>query len=175
MPHHKIGQKEFIAGANMGFRLCVLQELKGFAPNLRVAQDMDLILRARAKGYNVYFEPRALVTHDPDRATLTSIFKYASRHAASTILLRHQYRELLKTPLILQSPLLLFSLAPLIALKVTFQIYRRFSGVSKFLWTLPVVYALKIAWCWGASLSLWYGFSQNSSPVRENTSEVEIG
>lgn len=168
MPHVRDGPKEYVAGANMGFRLSVLKELKDFDPYLPKAGDMEFILRARAAGYCVYFEPRAIVTHDPDRTTLASIFKYSAAHAATTILIRHQYRELLRTPFILHFPSLLLALAPLIALKVTCGIYRGHPGIRKFFWTVPVVYALKLAWCWGAAHSLRKR-NINTRPITRST------
>ena len=163
MPHQKAGLKEYIAGANMGFRLSILKELKGFKSNIQIAGDMEFILRARAKGYAVYFEPGAIVIHNPDRTTLASIFKYSAAHAATTILLRHQYRELLRTPFILCSPVLLLIVAPLIALKVTSKIYLGSLTIDKLFWTAPMVYALKLAWCWGAARSLWNYDTQKST------------
>lgn len=165
MPHQQAGPKAYVAGANMGFRRAVLQELQGFQADLRTAQDMELFLRARAQGYEVYFEPGAIVTHDPDRTTLACLFTYTVQHAGSTILLRHGYRELLHTPLILHSPVLLLAGAPLIALKVIVGIYWGWHSVGKFLWTVPVVYALKLAWCWGAARRLRSGKIPSNSLI----------
>ncbi|MDV2502789.1 MAG: glycosyltransferase family 2 protein [bacterium] len=154
MPGQKEGQREFIAGANMGFRRSVLEELRGFGEGTDPVDDMELILRARTKGYGIYYVPDALVTHDPERTTLSSIFGYSAEHASRTILLRNEYRALLRTPFVLRSPALLLAAAPAIALKVTWGIYLRNPRIAKLFWTAPMVYALKLAWCWGAARSL---------------------
>jgi GT2 family glycosyltransferase len=158
LPGRKARFTEFLAGANMAFRRSVLEELNGFQPHLRVSQDIELILRARSRGYRAFFEPEALVIHDPDRTTLASIFKYAAEHATTTIVLRNQYRSLLRTPFVLRSPTLILAASPLIALKVTSGIYLKNPSLVKYFWTAPVVYALKLGWCWGAARSLrnWY-------------------
>jgi cellulose synthase/poly-beta-1,6-N-acetylglucosamine synthase-like glycosyltransferase len=153
MPGQKAGYIEFIAGANMGFERSVLEELKGFQ-KCKYAEDMNLVLRAREKGYRPFFMPDAVVTHDPDRTTLGEIMKYAAMHATETICLRNEYRRVLKTPFILRSPLLILLTAPIIASKVTASIYFRNLKFAKFLHTLPVVFSLKLAWCWGAAKGL---------------------
>lgn len=154
MPGRRPGTTRFIAGANMGMRRSVLEELSGFDPRDRHAEDMHLLLRARLRGYAPYFEPAAVVLHDPDRTTLRSIISYAAKHAAATIVLRNRYRSLLRTPFVLSSPFLLLVLSPLIALWVTAGIYLRNVVLTKFLHTAPVVFILKVAWCWGAARNL---------------------
>lgn len=154
MKGKKAGPVDFLAGANMGFRRSVLKELGGFNVRSKFAEDMELVLRARMKGYRVFFVPEAVVMHDPDRSTFTSIVKYSANHASETILLRNKYRSILKTPMVLRSPSLILATAPLMALNVTASIYLRNLGLIKYFPTLPMVFALKLAWCWGASRGL---------------------
>ena len=170
MPGQKEGPKEFIACANAGFHRSALEDLNGFEEKSGLAEDMELILRARMKGYRVYFVPDAMVEHDHDRTTLASIFKYAAQHAAQAVILRNRYRSLLRTPFLLRSPALLLAAAPAIALKVTSGIYLRNLRMAKLLYTAPMVYALKLAWCWGAARSLRNSASMKIDPggaVRE--------
>jgi GT2 family glycosyltransferase len=154
MPGQKAGVKEMIAGANMAFRRSVIKELEGFQADIPCADDTELALRARAKGYRVAFAPCATVTHDPERTTLKDIVKYAASHASTTIHFRNHYRTLLKTPFVLQSPVLLLMAAPVIALKVTAGIYLQNPHLARLFWTAPMVYVLKLAWCWGAARGL---------------------
>ena len=160
-----IGQKarrvNFIAGANMGFRRSVLTELKGFSKEQDLSPDMELILRAQQRGYGIYFTPDAVIVHDPPRTTLKSIFKYAADHASVTIILRNRYRTLLRTPIVLRSPALLFVASPLIAWRVTGGIFLKNKNLLRYFWTAPIIYALKLAWCWGAARSL-----RNCSPLK---------
>jgi glycosyltransferase involved in cell wall biosynthesis len=74
MPGNKAGLIEFIAGANMAFRKKVLEDLGMFKRDQQYACDMEIILRARSRGYRIFFEPGALVTHDPDRIDLGQLF-----------------------------------------------------------------------------------------------------
>ncbi|MHC4481719.1 MAG: glycosyltransferase family 2 protein [Planctomycetota bacterium] len=150
MPGRPEGPTDFIAGANMGFRRKVLEEVGGFRQMQRYAADIECVFRARQRGYRPFFVPDAVVTHDPQRTSAESIFRYAFDHGRCSIFLRHHYRELLRTPLVLRSPALLLPATPLIALKVTAGIYAGDPSVARHLSTLPVVYALKVAWCLGA-------------------------
>ena len=154
MPGRKAGPGTFIAGANMGFRRSVLDALNGFDCTARCAEDMELILRACSREHRPHFLPEAVVTHDPERTSLRSIFRYAVEHAATTIHLRNRYRRILRTPFLLRSPLLLIIAAPVIALKVTADVYFRNPLVARLFWTMPTVYALKVAWCFGAARGL---------------------
>lgn len=154
MPGRKARAVESIAGANMGFRRSVFEELNGSQEGRRCADDMELILRARLKGYRIYFVPDAVVTHDHNRTTLADIFRYSSEHASVTILHRNKYCSLMHTPFVLRSPALILMAAPVIALKVTAGIYLSNLYLLKRFWTAPMVFALKLAWCWGAARGL---------------------
>ena len=154
MPGQKKGPNEFIIGANMGFKRSVLEELNGFNTYLSTSEDMEFILRARMKGYRIFFVPDAVITHDPERKTLSDIINYSVKHACNSILLRNKYRSLLRTPFVLCSPSSILTAAPLIALKVTVSIYLCNFSMLKFFWTAPVVFILKLAWCWGAASGL---------------------
>ncbi len=154
MPGRRRGSIQFIAGANMGFRHSVLDELNGFSERKNEFPDMEIILRAREKGYEIFFEPAAIITHDPDRGSLRSILKYSADHASRTIVFRNQYRSLLLTPFILQSPILILLSSPVIAFGLASKYYLNCRGLFKRFWTFPVVYLLKLAWCWGAFCGL---------------------
>jgi GT2 family glycosyltransferase len=154
MPGCKPVKVEFIAGANMGFRRSVLDELGGFDEKVKTAEDIEFILRARSKGYRISLACDAVVTHKHDRATLGSVFGYSAKHASKTILLRNEYQTLLGTPFVLRSSFLTIMAAPVIALKVTLGIYMHNPRQARLFWTAPLVYALKLAWCWGAACGL---------------------
>jgi len=152
MPGRESGPGGFIAGANMGLRKEVFDRIGPFESGRRLGLDMELILRARRHGYRVWFASDAVVLHDPReaRTRLASIFRYSFKHAAATILLRLAYADVLNTPFVLRSPALLLLASPLIALKVTVNVFRGNRQLRSYLRTAPVIYLLKLAWCWGA-------------------------
>lgn len=134
-------------------RRSLLEDLGGFDERSKVP-DMELVLRARARGYRVHFAPRAVVLHDPDRTNLATVLKYSSEHASETILLRNKYSSLLRTPFVLRSSGLILPASPLIALLATLKIYASNPSLARYFWTAPLVYVQKLAWCWGAARGL---------------------
>lgn len=155
MAGRRQGPAESIAGANMGYRASVFKDIGMFDYDVCLAEDMEFLLRARTKGYSAIFAGDACVVHDHERTSIPDIIQYAADHASQTILLRQRYSEMLNTPLVLRSSVLLIVAAPLIALWVTAGIYARNAALRRLLHTAPVVYILKLAWCWGAAKTLW--------------------
>ncbi len=151
MPGRKSGPIDFLAGANMGFRWGVIQELGGFDDKMILAGDMQLCLRARSMGYQPYLTQKAAVVHDPDYISLAGAVKSSYVHAATTVLLRNEYRSLLGTPFVLKYPMLIRLASPLIALSVTSKIYLRNPRLLSSFWTAPGVFFLKLVWCFGAA------------------------
>jgi GT2 family glycosyltransferase len=147
------GWARSIAGGNMGIRRSLLEDLGGFDETSQVP-DMEFWLRAWSRGQRVRFVPRAVIIHDPDRTSLAAVLRIASEHASKTILLRNRFGALLQTPFVLRSPELILLAAPLIALTGTLRIYRYNPALVPYFWTAPLVYAQKLAWCWGASQGL---------------------
>lgn len=154
MQRRKADSIEFIAGANMGIKRHVLEDLNYFQEGRRVAFDTEFILRARTKAYNIYFDADAVVTHDPENLTLKKVLNYSVEHASESILLRNQYQSLMHTPFILKSPILILVASPLIALLATFRIYWSNFNLNKVSWTMPLVFTIKMAWCIGAAIGL---------------------
>ena len=154
-PGRAAGPITFPAGANMAFRRSILKELGGFNTDCIIAEDMELALRAQERGYQIIFSPEAIVIHDPKRTELKTAFKYSFKHAGVTVLLRNRFRHLLKTPIIFRSPVLILLAAPLIGVKVTFDVFWKNRGLEKFYWTVPFFFLLKVAWCLGAARGLW--------------------
>jgi GT2 family glycosyltransferase len=146
----------FAPGANMGMRRSVIDAAGVSDDRRRHAFDTELILRARAKGLVVRFHPESVVLHDPpsERSRLLGILKYSADHATATISLRRQYASLLRTPLVLRSPSLLLLTSPVIAAAVTVRIFTRDRAALRFWATAPVVFLVKLAWCWGAARGL---------------------
>lgn len=140
---------DFIAGANMGFRRTIWEDVGPFRPGFPLP-DMEWVLRAREKGYEIDFAPTAKVTHDPPRSDWRSIVAYSTAHASYSIGLRLKHRDLLGTPLVLRNRRLLLTAAPLIALLTTARIFLANRELWRFLYLAPHLFRLKLAWCSGA-------------------------
>jgi GT2 family glycosyltransferase len=151
LPEMRRELTEFIAGANMGIRKSVLMETGMFDEGQFMAQDMEWLLRARTQGFQPIFEPAAMITHIPEgRSRLRPVLNYATVHAESTIRLRIQYSNLLKTPFILKSPMLLLFMSPVIAIYSTIENFLVNPRLFRYLHTFPVILIIRLAWCKGA-------------------------
>jgi len=149
----KAAYTDFIAGPNMGIKRFIIRSLQ-FDENNVLAPDTEFILRARSKGYRVYFEPKSIIIHAHERTTLSELFSYSKKHASATIHLRLKYESLLRTPWVLKSPFWLVIFSPVIALWVTIKTFVKNKSLFKNIYTSPLVFALKLTWCWGAAKSL---------------------
>lgn len=139
----------------MGFQREVFTTLQDFEKDRTVADDMELVLRARRAGMAVWFTPDPVVAHDPSRTGFLDIFRYSARHARHTIHLRRDYRTETGTPSFVLSPLFLALFSPFIAAMTTVKLYATdLETFRRHPTTLPVIFVLKIAWCLGASQGL---------------------
>ncbi len=157
MPGRSARPETFIAGANMGIRRSLIQEMGGFAASQRIASDTEFVLRCQERGIAIVFNQGSPVTHRPGRSSLLAAFRYARDHSKVTIRLRKRFCGLLRTPSLLLVPGALLLAAPLIAAKVTAQIYLGNRRLLKRFHTIPLVFALKLASCWGAFRGLHQG------------------
>jgi glycosyltransferase involved in cell wall biosynthesis len=148
MGNHPVGNNNFIAGANMGIRKEVFEKIGEFSP-IKTSFDSNISLRARKHGYNIYYSPAPVIYHYPNVKSLINMWKYESKRSSTTIRLRIEYQEILHTPVILRSSLLLLISSTLIAIGRTLQIFWK-NPVYKLIHASPVVLFLKFAWCWGA-------------------------
>jgi hypothetical protein len=107
LPGRKAGPTAFIAGANMGVRRSLFEEVKGF-PNVHpLAPDTHFILKAREAGYQIHLFQTLLYT-----TIIVQTFQIFS----DTPLITHPKRFFFATdtgcfctPFILRSPILFLS------------------------------------------------------------------
>jgi GT2 family glycosyltransferase len=88
---------------------------ESFAPT---GEDMDLSLRLRARGYELFFEPAASVAHRPPRASAGAIFNHLRSFGQGYYRLQKQHAALWRSPIARlprQSIGLLIALIPLLA------------------------------------------------------------
>lgn len=142
--------------ANMGtLNLCVAREVVErvglMDEQLDRAQDTDWTLRMRRHGYRLEFTPDAIVTHLPNVNSLSHILATWHRSGMYNAWVRRQYSDLIARPPLDSHPGLQRVLSPLIAFAVTVRIFARNIGLLRYAHTFPVLFATKVAWCWGAS------------------------
>ena len=141
---------DFLTGANLGVRRSVIDETGAFSNDFPVGEDTEFSARLKAHDYTIHLASRALVYHEQTPSTIAERIRYARSHSRYTILIRNQYRFVLRTPLILRSPILLALTAPVVAAVAAMTIFYRTPRLLRYVHTLPVIYLLKLTWCLGA-------------------------
>jgi len=153
MPGSKKRKTDFIAGANMGVRRKVFREIGFFEPHSPIP-DMEFILKARFSGFSIAYAEDAVIIHSPKRFSFKGLLEYASAHSQHSIRLRIRYRKMLHTPVVLLSPAAILFFAPVIAIKTALGIYMGNVKLLRHIHTAPIVFCIKLAWCWGAARGL---------------------
>ncbi len=154
MPERPAGVIRFLAGANMAFHRDVLLCIGGFDPAMRIAEDMELAVRARHGGHEVFFESSSVVIHAHDRRTMGTLFIYSARNASTTIRLRCRFPKFYGTPSVFKHPVLILLASPGIAFFATLALFLQNPNLLRFWQSFPFVVGLKWAWCFGAARGL---------------------
>jgi len=150
LPSDKAGPANMLAGGGMGLTRAAFDRIGALAEDQTRAFDTECSLRARSMGLDVWLDRRIVTVHDPPCRPVSAVMRYAWLHAGDTILLRRRYAAVLRTPFILRNGLFLTALSPVIALGVVVRLC--LDGLPLRMWhTLPLVWALKVAWCLGAA------------------------
>jgi len=142
--------------ANMGtLNLCidrgVVERVGLMDERLDRGQDTEWTLRMRRHGYTLDFEPDAAVIHLPVVQSLHHLLRTWYKSGMYNAWIRREYHSLIAPAPFDGRPWLQKILAPVIAVAVTARIFGRDVRLLRYLHTFPVVFATKVAWCWGAS------------------------
>jgi len=127
------------------------RDIGGFDPRLRHTEDIDFSLRLQARGWTLWFEPRAQVYHRPGRVTMRQFWSYAQRGGSFSLQMRLNHSAVYAMPFWSRWPLAWCVGAPFIAAVRTLQIYADTPGLWRYLYCLPWVFMHKLAWCYGAA------------------------
>lgn len=150
LPFKKEGRRPYLSTANLSVHRTVVERAGFMKAYLNHAHDLEWTLRFRTFGQNLYFEPKAVVFHNPQRYTLSAVWRHWTTHAPETLYVKLVYSSLLRTPRLAQYRSLLLWGAPLIGAWATIRTFSHPRTIYKYWYTLPLVYLTKIAWCWGA-------------------------
>jgi len=120
-------------------------------------EDIDLSWRLRQQGHSLLFEPRAIVYHRPQRNSAGAVWAHLHRFGQAQSTLWRLFPELKNTRKkrrLRPFAGLIVALAPLLALRDTFALYRRLLPLRWFVWLLPGLVWGKTAWYWGVAEAL---------------------
>lgn len=152
------GKRAYLASLNLGIRRSSWEQLGGFDESFVKAEDTELSLRARVAGYELYFEPQAVVVHQPpaSRNRLRQIVKRSFESGYWTMQALARYQQEIDLSFLYGHAWLLLLSAPLTALMVTARIFRS-PALHRYWYTAPTVYLSKLAWRLGGAKYLTSG------------------
>ncbi len=153
------GFRRYLPSFNLSIARTLFSKLGGFNPDFPGAagEDIDLSLRIRAHNYELYFEPRARVKHQPQRASARSVWGHLQSFGRIHVKLQRmhggQAAPRLSTKLRPWAAAIL-STAPLLALWDVLQIYQTYVPTRRYWHMLPGMVWGKTAWYWGVAEGL---------------------
>lgn len=122
------------------------------------AEDADWTIRIRLAGHQLFFDPTAVVAHDPIRTTWADVVRHWRNLGHNALRVRLRYADQFGTPGFATSATSWRLLSPFIAAKVTAGVYAKRPLLAH--WpSLPVVYITKILYCLGAASAIDDGFA----------------
>jgi GT2 family glycosyltransferase len=160
VPQHPPGSRFLLPTLNLSLRREVFKTVGGMDETFpgAAAEDADWTIRIRRAGYRLYFDPSAVVAHAPARTTWGDVVRHWHNLGHNAVRVRLRYAEEFGTPAGARRAGWWRLLSPAIAARVTAGIY-----ANRFLWSqwpsLPVVYATKIIYCFGAARAIDTGFA----------------
>jgi hypothetical protein len=104
----------------------------------------------RQHAFRLYFEPGAVVVHDPNRRTLASLWRHWWEDAPPTLAVRLRYAEQLDTPRLAHRRSMYLWGAPFVAAWASLRVFSHPQSWLHYAHTLPLVYLSKLIWCWSA-------------------------
>jgi hypothetical protein len=150
LPWTSAGARPWLATANLSVRRGVVERCGMMVSPDRRAEDLEWTARFRRHGYRLYFEPAAVVWHDPSRRTLAAVWRHWVDDAPGTLRVRLRHADLLGTPRLAGRRWPYAWGSPLVALWATARTFAHPRTLQRYGHTLPLVYLTKLAWCWSA-------------------------
>lgn len=115
------GPRPYLPSHALSIARATFAELGGFDESFApTGEDMDLSLRLRARGHQLFLEPSAGVAHRPPRASAAAVFEHLRSFGRGYYRLQRQHAAIWRSPvarLPRQSLGLLIALIPLLAAK----------------------------------------------------------
>lgn len=159
LPSSRLGNRLYAPTLNLAVRRSVIQTVGMMDESFPGAagEDIDWTLRIRRAGYTIHFAPDVVVEHRPDHNTLGKLLSRSHKFGANMIKVHHRYPDQVPLPFFHKHPFWLAILAPLLALGVTAKIYLSNRALWKYWYTIPAVFAAKVAWRVGGVYQMLQG------------------
>ena len=152
---HQPGLREQLPSLNFALRKNIFSKFGGFDENypLPAGEDFDLTLRISKGGYSLLFDPEAWIMHLPARNSLKTLLRHSFTIGLYSTKIDMRYQKEIGLPSWLLNRTAILISSPILAMGATLNTYWRTPNSVQFIFSLPVVYLAKIAWCFGAAYS----------------------
>lgn len=160
VPQLRPGARFLLPTLNLSVRREIFEAVGGMDESFpgAAAEDADWTIRIRRAGHRLWFDPAAVVAHAPARTMPRDVVRHWRNLGHNAIRVRLRYAGEFGTPGGATRAAWWRLLSPLIAARVTAGVYAK-----QPLWphwpSLPVVYATKVIYCFGAARAIDSGFA----------------
>jgi GT2 family glycosyltransferase len=157
---HPPGDRGQLPSLNLAIRRCAFEETGGFDAERYprpAGEDSDLTIRLRQRGYDLNFEPRAVVYHNPTRKSLPDLLRHGYYQGKYSTKVDRRYAGEEGLAGIFRTRPGLVLLSPLLSVGVTLRIFIRYPYLRQYWRAAPAVWLAKLAWCLGAANHPDYG------------------
>lgn len=144
------GPVPYLATSNLSVDRSVVTKAGKMPAQRNRAEDLEWTVQFREIGYRLYFDPQAVVFHDPPRKDIKTVWQHWVVDAHDTLKVRLKYAHLLDTPTLAKYRWIYLLGSPGVAAWATVRTFAHPRAFSQYWHTLPLVYLTKLAWCWGA-------------------------
>jgi hypothetical protein len=150
LPSNKKSKRSYLATLNLAVDREVIEDVGQLNEELERGQDIEWTSRMTKAGYDLLFEPYAMIEHHPARHTLDALVKDNNRSGYYAISVRQKYPDIFKMPPLLKTAATWRLFKPIIAGLTTMRIVLTSKEVRQHSKIIPYIYKQKAAWCDGA-------------------------
>ncbi len=160
VPQLPAGPRFLLPTLNLSLRRAVFAAVGGMDESFpgAAAEDADWTVRIRRAGYRLWFDPAAIVAHSPARTTPRDVARHWRNLGHNAVRVRLRYAAEFGTPAGARHAWWWRLLSPAIAAGVTAGVYAK-RPLRRYWRSLPVVYASKLIYCFGAARAIDSGFA----------------
>lgn len=165
MVHIPPGEKDFLPSLNLSMPKSVWDLSGGFDASFPFpsGEDTDLTLRIKKEEIPLVFEPKAMVTHLPNRHKMSSLLQHAYRFGYCSVKSNPKYWDVISVPFPLKHWLLTILLSPLLSVYIVLKMILSEKLPLKYWHTMPIIFLLKITWCLGFANQLRSGINYETT------------
>jgi GT2 family glycosyltransferase len=145
------GERPFLPSLNFSIRRSIFETIGGFDEDfVPSGEDVDLCLRLRRRGYQLFFEPAATVTHESARDSFELMWERFRTFGGGYVAIQQRHEDVIGSSLryniSLRAPQITYLASPLLALIDSLLFYQRTPRLWRYWHALPGIVAARLAW-----------------------------